>query len=282
MDISVVGIIGASKIGIKIAQLAAMSGYKVIMYDILEHALKLAVNKLENDLSFLLKQNLLSSKTKRSCLKNITMATEIDKISVADIVIEAVNEDLVAKKSVFEKCNWLLDDSAIIVTTTGFRSIGEISNGVEQADRVAGLHFVDVGEEIKFVEIIKTYATSFETVILCEQFCKSLGKETVIINESPGFIASRMDAVIINEAFTMLMHGVGSAEDIDKAFKLGLNHTLGVFEKADTLGLDEVFALLKYLELTVDSRYKPCPLITSYVNTNRLGVKTGRGVYIYK
>jgi 3-hydroxybutyryl-CoA dehydrogenase len=147
--------------------------------------------------------------------------------------------------------------------------------------RVAGMHFFNPVHRMTLVEIVRALETSPETIAAVTGVARRMGKETVLVRESPGFITTRVNASIGNEAFYMLMEGVASAEDIDKALKLGLNHPMGPFELVDLVGLDTRLSILEYLHRTLGEKYRPCPLLVQYVRAGRLGRKVGKGVYEY-
>jgi 3-hydroxybutyryl-CoA dehydrogenase len=170
---------------------------------------------------------------------------------------------------------------AVIATNTSALSITEIASATRHPRRVAGMHFFNPVHKMKLVEIVQALDSASATLVAVEEVARRMGKETVLVRESPGFITTRVNASIGNEAFYMLMEGVASARDIDKALKLGLNHPMGPFELVDLVGLDTRLSILEYLHRSMGEKYRPCPLLTQYVKAGRLGRKTGRGVYDY-
>ena len=185
------------------------------------------------------------------------------------------------KQRLFRQLDEACSPETIFATNTSAKSITEIGSVTGRQDRFIGMHFFNPPHVMKLVEIVRGLETSEETTIVAEEVSHRMGKETVRINEYPGFATSRISAMIGNEAFYMLMEGVGTAEDIDRAVKLGLNHPMGPLELADLVGLDTRLKNLEYLHQTLGEKFRPCPLLVKYVNAGRLGRKTGRGVYDY-
>ncbi|MFA7468449.1 MAG: 3-hydroxyacyl-CoA dehydrogenase family protein, partial [Desulfotomaculaceae bacterium] len=182
----------------------------------------------------------------------------------------------------FARLDKYCPEHTILATNTSAKSITEISAATKRPEKCIGLHFFNPVHIMKLVEIVNGLETSDETFALSEEACQKMGKQTVKINEFPGFVTTRINALIGNEAFTMLQEGVGSPEDIDKALKLGLNHPMGPFEMVDLVGLDTRLQILQYLyESLGDKKFKPAPLHVQYVKAGRLGRKTGKGVYDY-
>ncbi|MGL5514907.1 MAG: 3-hydroxyacyl-CoA dehydrogenase family protein [Sporomusa sp.] len=281
MDIKTVGVIGAGIMGRGIAQVSAMAGYDVVMYDVFENTLDGAMKIIEKDLTKGVEKGKVKVEVKDMALSKIQKTSNLDDMADIDLIIEAAPEDLAIKLPLFEKLDKLCKKETIFATNTTSQSITEIASVTDRPERVIGLHFFNPVHIMKLVEMINGLETSDEVFSVCEDFCKSLGKETVKIKEAPGFVTSRMNAVIGNEAFNMLMEGIGSPEDIDKAIKLGLNHPMGPFEMIDLVGLDTRLKSLEYLQKMMGDKYRPCPLHVQYVKAGRFGRKTGKGVYEY-
>jgi 3-hydroxybutyryl-CoA dehydrogenase len=199
----------------------------------------------------------------------------------ADLVIEAAPEKIDLKLALFAQIEQLAPASAVIASNTSALSITELAGSLKAPSRVAGMHFFNPVHRMKLVEIVQALESSPETLAAIEGVARAMGKETVLVRESPGFITTRVNASIGNEAFYMLMEGVASARDIDKALKLGLNHPMGPFELVDLVGLDTRLSILEYLHRSLGEKYRPCPLLAQYVKAGRLGRKVGRGVYEY-
>ncbi|MDR2006953.1 MAG: 3-hydroxybutyryl-CoA dehydrogenase [Acidaminococcales bacterium] len=281
MAIKTVGVCGAGLMGRGIAQVAAAAGYGVVLYDPFESALASALKIIEKNLAGGVERGKITPAAKDSALKRIAVTAKAEGAAGVDLIIEAVPEDMAIKMALFEKLDKLCAPEAILASNTTSQSITELSSATKRPDRVIGLHFFNPVHIMRLVEMVNGLETSPETFAVCEDFCKSLGKETVKIKESPGFVTSRIQAVIGNEAFNMLLEGVGTAEDIDKAVKIGLNHPMGPFEMIDLVGLDTRLRSLEYLHKMLGEKYRPCPLHVQYVKAGRLGRKVGKGVYEY-
>jgi 3-hydroxybutyryl-CoA dehydrogenase len=211
----------------------------------------------------------------------IAYSTAIDAAKGSDLVIEAVPESVPLKSDLYAKLASLLGPTAILATNTSGLSITELAATSDRAPRFIGMHFFNPVHRMRLVELIRGLETSDETLATTEEVARAMGKETVVVRESPGFVTSRINALIGNEAFAMLEAGVASARDIDKALKLGLNHPMGPFEMVDLVGLDTRLSILEYLHRTLGEKYRPSPLLVQYVKAGRLGRKVGRGVYDY-
>jgi 3-hydroxybutyryl-CoA dehydrogenase len=215
-------------------------------------------------------------------LSRLTTATDLARVlSGADFVIEAAPERIDLKLRLFGEIGRLAPPDAVVTSNTSALSITEMAATLGDPSRVAGMHFFNPVYKMKLVEIVRALETSQATIDAVQQVAARMGKETVIVRESPGFITTRVNASIGNEAFYMLMEGIASARDIDKALKLGLNHPMGPFELVDLVGLDTRLSILEYLHQSLGEKYRPCPLLVQYVKAGRLGRKVGKGVYEY-
>jgi 3-hydroxybutyryl-CoA dehydrogenase len=199
----------------------------------------------------------------------------------ADLVIEAVPESIDLKASVFRAAEASAPEHALFASNTSGLSITELAAATTRPQRFAGMHFFNPVHAMRLIELVRGDETSDETIDLLATVGRNMGKEIVIVNESPGFVTSRINALIGNEAFRMLENGVASAEDIDTALKLGLNHPMGPFEMVDLVGLDVRLSILEHLHATLGDLYLPSTLLKEYVSAGRLGRKVGRGVYTY-
>ena len=199
----------------------------------------------------------------------------------ADLVIEAVPEELESKIEIFTLLDKVCRPGTILASNTSSLSITEIAGVTYRASKCIGMHFFNPVHKMKLIEIVRARDTDDETLSAAVELGRRMGKEVVVIKESPGFITSRVNALIGNEAFYMLGEGIASAEDIDKALKLGLNHPMGPFELVDLVGLDTRLHILEYLHQTLGEKYRPALLLVQYVKDGRLGRKTGHGVYEY-
>lgn len=279
--INTVGVVGSGIMGRGIAQVAAQNGYRVIMQDVSQKALDLALKVIAKELDKGIERGKVTAEIKAITLQNLVATVDIEQMAAVDFVIEAAPEDLAIKLPIFEILDNICRQDVILATNTTSQSITEIASVTSRRDKVIGLHFFNPVHKMKLVEMVNGLETSKETAVTAEALAKSFGKEVVTIKESPGFVTSRMNAVIGNEAFNMLLEGVGTAADIDKAIKLGLNHPMGPFEMIDMVGLDTRLKSMEYLHKMLGEKYRPCPLHVQYVKAGRFGRKCGKGVYEY-
>ncbi len=282
MTVETVAVIGAGVMGKGIAHSCAFGGFDVSLTDTSMAILEKALETIGQNLQKGIDRNKLSVEEKEAALSRINVTTDLAKaVQDADLVIEAIPEDLALKQSVFTQLDQSCPEHTCLASNTSAMSITEISAMTTRPDRVIGLHFFNPVHIMKLVEIICGLETSQNTFRTCESFCRQIGKETVRINEYPGFVTTRINALIGNEAFQMLQEGLASPEDIDKAVKLGLNHPMGPFELVDLVGLDTRLKILRYLHRSLGEKYRPSPLLVKYVKAGRLGRKVGKGVYDY-
>jgi 3-hydroxybutyryl-CoA dehydrogenase len=217
-----------------------------------------------------------------AAISRIETSSSLAKVAPrADLVVEAVPEELALKISLFTELDRLCPQHTILATNTSTMSPGEIGAATGRPDRVVAMHFFNPVHIMKLVEVVRSLDTSDETCQTVLDVAHCMGKETVVVQESPGFVTSRISALVGNEAFHMLMEGVASAEDIDRAIRLGLNYPMGPLELADMVGLDVRLRNLEYLHRMLGERFRPCPLLVKYVQAGRLGRKSRRGVYEY-
>ena len=202
-------------------------------------------------------------------------------VNGADAVIEAIPEQIELKLELFARLDQVCSPHVMFASNTSALSITEMAGATKRPQQFIGMHFFNPVHKMKLVEIIRGPETNDETFRMAEAIAQKMGKETVEVKESPGFVTSRINALIGNEAFYMLQEGVASARDIDKALKLGLNHPMGPFEMIDLVGLDTRLSILTFLHQTLGEKYRPCPLLVEYVKAGRLGKKAGKGVYEY-
>lgn len=275
-------VVGSGVMGRGIAYVGAVAGYKVSLVDINEEALKKAEDEIGHLFESSVKRGKLNHDSALDARNRLTYLTEIEPAaSQADFAIEAVTEKMNIKKFVFESLDRYTPGHCILATNTSTMSPTEIGSYTSRPDKVIAMHFFNPVHKMKLIEVIKGLETSEETVELVKEVSSRLGKETVVVNEFPGFVTSRISALIGNEAFYMLQEGVGTAEEIDKAIKIGLNFPMGPFELGDLVGLDTRLNNLEYLHKTLGEKYRPAPLLVKYVKAGRLGKKSGKGVYDY-
>lgn len=282
MSVRTIAVLGAGIMGRGIAYVAALGGYTTVLQDTNREQLDRAID----DIGAILEKGVATGKVADAdaigARKRLSAVTTLEEAAKhADLIIEAVPERIDLKIEVFAALDKLAPRHAILASNTSSLSITEMAAATTRAKQVVGLHFFNPVHRMKLLEIVRALETSDETIAMCEAVGVAMGKECVTVRESPGFVTSRINAMIGNEAFYMLQEGVASAADIDKALKLGLNHPMGPFELVDLVGLDTRLSILRFLHRTLGEKFRPCPLMEQYVAAGRLGRKSGRGVYEY-
>ena len=281
-EVKTVAVIGAGLMGRGIAHAAALGGYRTILEDILPGALRKAETEIRANLERAVEIGKISSADADLAAARLEYADSVEHAArEADLVIEAVPEELESKIEIFTLLDKICRPATIIASNTSSLSITEIASVTYRAKKCIGMHFFNPVHKMKLVEVVRALETDDDTLHTAVEVGRRMGKEVVVIKESPGFITSRINAMIGNEAFYMLEEGIASAEDIDKALKLGLNHPMGPFELVDLVGLDTRLHILEYLHETLGEKFRPCPLLAQYVKAGRLGRKSGRGVFEY-
>ncbi|RMD94230.1 MAG: 3-hydroxyacyl-CoA dehydrogenase [Calditrichaeota bacterium] len=282
LNVQTIAVIGAGTMGRGIAYVSCVGGYQTFLQDISDEVLQSAKLYIKTNLDKAVEKNILGSEAAQKALENLKTTTSLEEAARdSDFVIEAVPEKLELKLEIFTQIDKICAPEVIFASNTSSLSITEMAAVTSRPQKFIGMHFFNPVPRMKLVEIVRGLETSEETIEVTRSVAESMGKETVTIKESPGFITSRINAMIGNEAFYMLQEGIASAEDIDKALKLGLNHPMGPFEMVDLVGLDTRLSVLKYLHQTLGEKYRPAPLLEQYVKAGRLGKKVGKGVYIY-
>jgi 3-hydroxybutyryl-CoA dehydrogenase len=281
-SVKTIAVLGAGVMGRGIALASARAGYDTRVVEPNAKVIQSAKAEIEKIVARAQEKGEIDAAAARSALAKLTWSESVEGARGADLVIEAVPESVPLKAEIFSKIAPLLGPDAILATNTSSLSITELAAVSDRPPRFVGMHFFNPVHRMRLVELIRGLETTDETVRVVEEVSKAMGKETVLVRESPGFVTSRINALIGNEAFAMLEAGVASARDIDKALKLGLNHPMGPFEMVDLVGLDTRLSILEYLHRTLGDKYRPSPLLVQYVRAGRLGRKVGRGVYDYK
>ena len=280
--IRTVAVLGAGIMGRGIAYAAALGGYRTILQDTSGEALEKGVTEIWAIVEKGVAMGKVDNETAAAANKHLATARSIeDAVRDADLVIEAVPESIDLKVELFAKLDKLAKPHVILASNTSSLSITEMAAATGRAPQVVGMHFFNPVHRMKLLEVVRALETSEATIAAACDVGVRMGKECVIVRESPGFVTSRINAMIGNEAFYMLQEGVANARDIDKALKLGLNHPMGPFELVDLVGLDTRLAILKFLHRTLGEKFRPCPLLEQYVAAGRLGRKVGHGVYEY-
>ncbi|HEX6594269.1 MAG TPA: 3-hydroxyacyl-CoA dehydrogenase family protein [Bacillota bacterium] len=284
MAIKIIGVVGAGAMGSGIANLAAMSGFNVILRDIENQYLENSLKRMDAFMEKSVKRNKMAKEEKTDVLNRIKTTTKMDDLKDADLVIEAVIEDLDLKKEVFKQLDEVLKKNVILATNTSSMSITEIASATQRPDRVAGFHFFNPAQLMKLVEIIRGFNTSDETVETLKTIAEQLKKEYVVVNkDTPGFIVNRVMIPHFIESIRLLEEEVATAEDIDKAVKFGLNYPMGPFELQDYAGVDIGYHVMEYFRKEFDdTRFSPPLLLKQMMSAGRLGRKTSAGFYDYK
>jgi 3-hydroxybutyryl-CoA dehydrogenase len=282
MTIRTVTVLGAGTMGHGIAHGTVAAGYATRLFDVSDLQLGKARGQIEAILKKSVELGKLAANDVDASMARLTTTSDVGAaLSGTEFVIEAAPERVDLKMQLFADIDAHAPASAVIASNTSALSITELAGTLKNPSRVGGMHFFNPVHKMKLIEIVRALETSDATLEAIERVSRAMGKETVLVRESPGFITTRVNASIGNEAFYMLMEGVASARDIDKALKLGLNHPMGPFELVDLVGLDTRLSILEYLHKSMGEKYRPCPLLTQYVKAGRLGKKVGRGVYEY-
>lgn len=265
-----------------IAHVAALGGYRTILEDILPASLRKAESEIRANLDKGVELGKLEKSAADAAFSRIQLVGSVEEAArEADLVIEAVPEEMDSKIEIFTLLDKICRPGTILASNTSSLSVTEIASVTYRPRKCVGMHFFNPVHKMKLLEVVRALETDDETIAAATEVGRRMGKEVVVIKESPGFITSRINAMIGNEAFYMLQEGIASAEDIDKALKLGLNHPMGPFELVDLVGLDTRLHILEYLHKSLGEKFRPAPLLVQHVKAGRLGRKTGRGVFDY-
>ena len=284
MNIQVVGVVGAGVMGIGVAQNLAQTGYQVILVDISEAILENAEQEIKKNIRF---QTLFNKEKKvgspDDILKKITFSTNYKLLDSADFVVENVTEKWDIKKEVYAELDAICPERTVFAANTSAIPITRIASATKRAQNVIGMHFMNPVPMKSMVEVIRGYHTSEATIEIAKTFLAQMGKECIIVNDSPGFVSNRVLMLTINEAIFLLQERVASASDVDKIFKTCFGHKMGPLETADLIGLDTILLSIEVLyESFKDSKYRPCPLLKQMVEAGLYGQKSKQGFYVYQ
>ena len=283
MEIRSIGIIGAGQMGNGIAHVTALAGYRVVMMDISQDSLNAALSLIEKNLERQVSSAKITAAEKAKALEQIDTTLDISKVGQADLVIEAATEDETIKQSIFDLLLPHLQDHTILTSNTSSISITRLASRTDRPEKFMGFHFMNPVPVMKLVELIRGIATDETTYAACKQVVERLGKTAASAEDFPAFIVNRLLMPMINEAVYTLYEGVGNVVSIDSSMRLGANHPMGPLELADFIGLDTCLAIMNVLhDGLADTKYRPCPLLTKYVEAGWLGRKSQRGFYDYR
>jgi 3-hydroxybutyryl-CoA dehydrogenase len=282
MVIKTIAVIGSGVMGGGIAQASAQYGYDVILEDLQKEYVAAGLKKIRKRLEKRVKEGKLEREELENTLSRIKTASSLEECCDADLVIEAAVEKEDVKKAIFQELDSFCGDKTIFATNTSSIPVTRLAKATKRPDRFVGMHFMNPAYIMKLVEVIKGPDTSEETAELVKAVCERMGKIAVAVNDSPGFVISRVLATMINDAIFCLQEGVASKEGIDTIMKTGANHPMGPFELADLMGLDVCLEILRALYADLGEKYRPCALLADMVSSGKLGRKSGEGFYEYR
>lgn len=281
MEMKEIGVVGAGQMGSGIAEVALTSGFDVLMRDVTMEAIQRGRLRIVTDLDKRIQKGKMTETEKETILHRLSTTIKLEDLGKCDFVIEAAVENIPLKWELFTKLDELTPKETILASNTSSISITRIASVTQRPDRVVGMHFFNPAPVMKLIEIIRGLVTSDETFRITRELSLKMGKTPLEANDFPGFISSRLIFSFMNEGIYTLYEGLGRAEDIDAIMKMGANHPMGPLELADLVGLDTVLSVMSVLQESFGDKYRPCPLLTKYVEAGYLGVKTGRGFYRY-
>ena len=283
MTVSTVGVIGAGQMGNGIAHVMSLAGYEVYMNDVNPAALEASLGLIKKNMIRQLNSGRITEAEQTAALARIKRTTNVEELGDCDLIIEAATEDEKIKQKIFDSLLPHLSAHTILTSNTSSISITRLASRTDRPEKFLGFHFMNPVPVMQLVELIRGIATDQETYDICLEVVNRLGKTAASAEDFPAFIVNRILMPMINEAVYTLYEGVGSVQSIDQSMRLGANHPMGPLELADFIGLDTCLAIMNVLhDGLADTKYRPCPLLTKYVEAGWLGRKTKRGFYDYR
>ncbi|MEN8656482.1 3-hydroxybutyryl-CoA dehydrogenase [Marivita sp.] len=283
MTVNSIGVVGAGQMGNGIAHVMALAGFNVVLNDISEDALKRAIDLIERNMDRQVSREKITQSERDQAMARIITTQDLPQVAQTDLIIEAATEQEVIKQKIFDSLLPHLSDNTILTSNTSSISITRLASRTDRPEKFMGFHFMNPVPVMQLVELIRGIATDKETYETCLGVVEKLGKTAASAEDFPAFIVNRILMPMINEAVYTLYEGVGNVNSIDQSMKLGANHPMGPLELADFIGLDTCLAIMNVLhDGLADTKYRPCPLLTKYVEAGWLGRKTQRGFYDYR
>ena len=282
MKISTIGIVGSGTMGSGISQVAALTGYYIVMQDVSEEATSRSLGTIDKSMQRLVDREKITADAKDTAIRKIRSTTNLSDLADCDLVIEAATENMTLKLDLFEEIDKVVHPEAIIASNTSSLSLTKLASVSNSPDKVIGMHFFNPVPMMALVEIIRALQTSDDTFTRVDELTREFGKTPISVKDSPGFVVNRMLVPMINEAVFILHEGIASADEIDAAMKLGAGHPMGPLALADMIGIDVCLYVMNILlEEFGDSKFRPCPLLKQMVDAGYLGRKSSKGFFDY-